>query len=56
MNQENRFTVKCISCNPPSDEENITIMVTRYGRVVLRLDDQGPIGRCIFVPFEHIFR
>lgn len=52
--QENKYKKNCISCIPVQKEIERVIFTTKYGKIVLRLDDQGPIGRCIYVPFDHI--
>ncbi len=47
------FTAQCFSCRPSHGESN-TLVYTEVGRAILRQDDQGPIGRCIFIPHKYI--
>lgn len=49
---ENKYTIKCHSCQTHEDWK--IIHKGAYGQLVLRVDDQGPLGRAIYSPYKHI--
>ena len=50
---EEKHTAKCLSCSLKYAFN--VVLKGEYGRVILRGDDQGPIGRAIYSPFDHIY-
>jgi diadenosine tetraphosphate (Ap4A) HIT family hydrolase len=50
---EARHTSKCLGCNPPTNDN--LLIETELGRLVLHILDQGPIGRCLYIPKKHIW-
>jgi diadenosine tetraphosphate (Ap4A) HIT family hydrolase len=51
-----KYTANCISCKSEKDpqEKARTIYSDKNLKVVLRVDNQCWLGRCIIVPYEHI--
>lgn len=50
-----KFTKNCLSCKPAdAEEKQRTIYETDQIKVVLRVDNQCWLGRCIVVPKQHI--
>lgn len=51
---QEKHTANCYSCLH-KHELTLVAMQGKHGNVVLRADDQGPLGRAIYVPFAHIW-
>ena len=52
---DKKYSEACISCRPVDKAEaDRTILTTEHCRVVLRIDDQAWLGRCIILPKRHV--